>query len=149
MEKKKSKYTRLIALIFISSVLCFAGSKKTFGDLQCDEVISIHDGDSFRCNINGVQPIIGKNIKIRVHGVDTPEMDGKSQREKDLALQAKKITVNFIESCPTKILLKNIQRGKYFRIVADVYCGDKLLSKELIDANLAYEYYGGKKKKWK
>jgi endonuclease YncB( thermonuclease family) len=47
------------------------------------------------------------------------------------------------------IELKNMQRGKYFRIVADVHVDDKNLADMLIENNLAVRYDGGTKiKDW-
>ena len=45
--------------------------------------------------------------------------------------------------------LVNIQRGKYFRLVADVWIDDKRLADKLISAGLAKEYYGKTKTKWR
>jgi len=41
--------------------------------------------------------------------------------------------------------LKNIERGKYFRIVADVFVDGESLADELIEAGIAVPYDGGKK----
>ncbi len=41
-----------------------------------------------------------------------------------------------------------MQRGKYFRIVADVYVDGNSLADELLQAELAKPYDGGKKPKW-
>jgi endonuclease YncB( thermonuclease family) len=40
-----------------------------------------------------------------------------------------------------------MQRGKYFRIVADVYADNQSLADELIKNNLAVRYNGGTKVK--
>jgi len=44
-----------------------------------------------------------------------------------------------------RIDLKNMGRGKYFRIVADVYADGESLTEVLIDAGMAVRYNGGKK----
>jgi endonuclease YncB( thermonuclease family) len=41
-----------------------------------------------------------------------------------------------------------MQRGKYFRIVADVYVDGSDLGQELIEKGLAKPYHGEKKPKW-
>ncbi len=125
-----------------------SSDKQNYGTLICDEVTSIYDGDTFRCSIKDVHPLIGNRVSIRVNGVDTPEIKGKSKKEIVLARKAKKRTVSFVRNCPEKITLKNVRRGKYFRIAADVYCGNVSLAKMLIKEGLGYEYYGGRKKKW-
>ena len=48
-----------------------------------------------------------------------------------------------------RIDLKNMGRGKYFRIVADVYADGENLAEVLIDTGMAVRYDGGKKiNKW-
>jgi len=44
--------------------------------------------------------------------------------------------------------LRNIKRGKYFRIVADVYIDGQCLADILIKNGLAKPYDGGKKPQW-
>jgi endonuclease YncB( thermonuclease family) len=44
--------------------------------------------------------------------------------------------------------LTNLQRGKYFRVVANVVVDGISLEQELLDNKLAYEYDGGKKLSW-
>ncbi|MEM5547432.1 thermonuclease family protein [Pseudoalteromonas fuliginea] len=85
-------------------------------------------------------------IGIRVVGIDTPEMCGKCKQEKDLPRQAKKITVEALRSAKV-IELRNTTRGKYFRIVADVYVDDKKLTEILISSGLGIAYDGVTKAK--
>ena len=47
-----------------------------------------------------------------------------------------------------KIKLKNMRRGKYFRIVADVYVDGVNLAKELNRVGLGKEYGGGTRPTW-
>ena len=56
-----------------------------YGTVTVSKVISVYDGDTFRVNIDSLPPIVGKNIAIRVNGIDTPEIRGKCQYEKNLA----------------------------------------------------------------
>ena len=42
-----------------------------------------YDGDTCRMDIPGLHPLVGKNIPIRFAGVDTPEMRGKCQLERE------------------------------------------------------------------
>ncbi len=44
-----------------------------------------------------------------------------------------------------RIDLKNMERSKYFRIVADVYADGENLAEALLDAGMAVRYDGGKK----
>ena len=118
-----------------------------YGTVTVSKVISVYDGDTFRVNIDSLPPIVGKNIPIRVNGVDTPEIRGKCQYEKDLALKARDFVRGRLANA-TDIKLTNLQRGKYFRVVANVVVDGVSLERELLDNGLAYEYSGGKKLSW-
>ena len=137
-------FKRLI-LIF---ALCFftANAKENYNGIVIDEVTSIYDGDTFRANIRGYPSIVGERIPIRINGIDTPEMRGKCTKEKTLAREAKQFTVSKLRGAKV-IELRNMQRGKYFRIVADVFVDNKSLADELIKNNFAVRYDGGTKTK--
>ena len=51
--------------------------------------------------------------------IDTPEIRGKCQNEKDLALEVRDF-VRVKLANAKEIKLTNLQRGKYFRVVANV-----------------------------
>ena len=118
-----------------------------YGVAIVSKVISVYDGDTFRVNIDSLPPIVGKNIAIRLEGVDTPEIKGKCQYEKDLALEARDFVRKKLFNAK-EIKLNDLQRGKYFRVVAKVFIDGVSLEKELLDKGLAYKYQGGKKSSW-
>ena len=82
-----------------------------------------------------------------MNGVDAPEIRGKCQYEKDLALKARDF-VRVKLANAKEIKLTNLQRGKYFRGVASVLVDGVSLEQELLDNELAYGYDGGKKLDW-
>lgn len=120
---------------------------KVYGAVIVDEVTSIYDGDTFRVNIHSWPAVAGERIPVRVNGIDTPEMRGKCQAEKEQARLAKQFTVQTLRLAKT-IELRNIQRGKYFRLVADVYVDGESLAAELINKKIAVRYDGGTKIDW-
>lgn len=135
----------VLAVLFLS---CSSSSdKNSYGEVIVSEVTSIYDGDTFRCNIKGYPKIIGERIGIRVSGIDTPEMRDKRPHIKKKAQQAKQFAVKMLREGKV-IKLKNLKRGKYFRIVAEVWIDGKSLADELIKAGLAHPYDGGTKIKW-
>ena len=118
-----------------------------YGTVIVSRVISVYDGDTFRVDIDSLPPIVGKNIPIRLNGVDAPEIQGKCQQEKDLALEARDFVRNKLANAK-EIKLTKLQRGKYFRVVANVYVDGFSLEQELLENKLAYKYSGGKKSSW-
>jgi endonuclease YncB( thermonuclease family) len=118
-----------------------------YGTVIVSRVISVYDGDTFRVDIDSLPPIVGKNIPIRLNGVDTPEIRGKCEYEKDLAIKARDFVRNKLANAK-EIKLNNLQRGKYFRVVANVIVDGVSLEQELLENELAYKYSGGKKSSW-
>jgi len=137
----------LYLICYSSSALAASSDNLNYGTLNCSEVTSIYDGDTFRCNIEGVHPLLGNRIAIRVNGVDTPEMKDKRPEIKALAQQAKQFTVGKLRGAKV-VELRNVQRGKYFRIVADVYMDGENLTEGLIGEGLGKKYDGGTKEGW-
>jgi len=135
-----------ILLLLISNSYTASLKDKVYPTIVVDKVTSVYDGDTFRANIKNYPEIIGYRMSIRVGGVDTPEMRGKCKKEKKIARLAKQVTVASLRTAK-KIELRNPKRGKYFRIVADVYVDGKPLSSILLNKNLAVTYNGGKKVK--
>ena len=139
----------IIPFLFACSAVESRSIKQAdFGSLEVSKVTSIYDGDTFRANLKDVHPLIGKRIGIRVSGVDTPEIKGKCFKEKMLAQKAKQFTVSILRSAK-RIELRNVKRGKYFRIVANVFADGNSLTEQLINSGLGVSYSGGKKiKNW-
>ncbi len=137
--------------IFIVIVFCsyavFAGGKETYGSATVQDVVSVYDGDTFKVNIDGYPPIIGENVPIRIAGIDTPEIRGTSGYTQETAQKAKKFTQNRLRKAK-EIKLRNMKRGKYFRIIAEVYVDGVNLGKELIRVGLAKRYDGGPRPTW-
>jgi len=120
------------------------GAKMNYGVVLVTEIASVYDADTFRVNIDGWPAFAGLNMPVRVNKVDAPEIRGKCLKEKALAKQARLFTFNFLQSGAVE--LKNVTRGKYFRLVADVYVDGKNLGDELIKVGYA-RFYDGKSKR--
>ncbi|HJO93596.1 MAG TPA: thermonuclease family protein [Victivallales bacterium] len=85
-------------------------------------------------------------MKIRLNDIDTPELRTKSAKKKQLARTAKRLVGSLLKNAKV-IELRNMQTGKYFRIVADVYFDGKNLGDILIKNKLAVRYGRGTKTK--
>jgi len=136
----------LILIILLTTLNAETLKSLKFKDAIVSKVTSVYDGDTFRVNIDSYPKIVGYRMSIRINGIDTPEKKGKCKKEKDLAKLARKLTKSLLKNAKI-IKLKNIKRGKYFRLVADVYTDNKSIAKLLIKNNLAVPYDGGHKSK--
>jgi len=77
----------LASLVFVGS----AYAKETYGDLTVTKLVEVYDGDTFYVDVEGLHPIIGKKMPIRIKGVDTPEINhrAKCDKEHELGMRAR------------------------------------------------------------
>ena len=129
-------------IVYASEVIKCSHTDKSF---NCVEYVKNYDGDTITFNIPNIHSLLGKKISIRVNGVDTPEKRTKDKCEKELSLYAQKFVESKLKNAKV-INLKNISRGKYFRIVADVFIDGENLRTKLIGHHFAVGYDGGTKR---
>lgn len=137
--------------LFLISILLFPMVANAYMLLPITEVI---DGDTIRTDMSTRLPNPLGKIKVRIRGIDTPEMPAKSYqttgklnkakcvKEAELALEAREfvrmITVGF-----TKMKVDNFKWGTYGgRIIADVKIGGVDVGQALLDAGYAVPYDG-------
>jgi len=120
--------------------------KHHHNDVKCYFVRN-YDGDTITVNIPEWPDIVGKNISVRICGIDTPEIKGTSGETKEKALAAKQVVFDICSNAK-KIELRNVQKDKYFRLLADVYVDGKSIGKTLLNKGLAKPYFGKTKNLW-
>ncbi len=108
-------------------------------------VVSVYDGDTLTVDAEP-WPGLTARTKVRVAGVDTPEIRGKCQAEKDQAIRAR----DFVRAAVgAQVQLTSIRPGKYAgRVIADVWVDGRKLSDLLIAENLGRPYHGGRREGW-
>jgi endonuclease YncB( thermonuclease family) len=109
------------------------------------EVIKVYDGDTI--TIAAKMPFKGSplyRLPVRLNGIDTPEIKGKSEDEISVAKEARDALSALI--LHKNVVLKNVATEKYGRILADVYLDELHINKWLIDQRFAVKYDGGTKK---
>ena len=114
--------------------------------IKYGKVIKVYDGDTITIaaklpNTNG--PVY--RFSVRLDGIDTPEIKGKSVAERELAKQARDVLHELIYG--KVVELRNVANEKYGRILADVYIGDTNVNQWLVSENFAVLYDGGKKQR--
>ena len=119
-DRMKTKpLTFLLALTFLTSGSNTVSAKPKFGDYEGAIYVRNYDGDTITFNLPNLHPIIGKKIRVRLNGIDTPEIKGKCDKEKYDAEQAREMVGDILKDAE-KITLENIQIDNYFRIVSNV-----------------------------
>ncbi|MEI0477967.1 thermonuclease family protein [Brachyspira pulli] len=138
----------LIYMVLSISLFAFETTENNINNniLYNIEVIRIYDGDTFFVNIPDVHWLIGSNISVRIRGIDTPEIRGGTEETKELARKSKEALIKLFEG--RKITLYNLNRDKYFRILADVKADDIDVKDYMIKNNYAKPYNGGTKDSW-
>ncbi len=145
-RKRRMKKT-VLAFTMVLAVISGVAAE-TFGDFHDVTVVRVYDGDTFFADIESVHALLGDEIGIRVRDIDTPEIRGKCDQETILADQARQLVEDRLADA-TSVDLIDVERGKYFRIVATVVVDGVELAQILIDRGLAVPYDGdGPKRDW-
>jgi len=106
-----------------------------------------YDGDTCTISIPGLPGIFGDRLPLRLAGIDTPEIKGKCDQEKMLALQAKSF-LNERLARAQSIQIEMVARDKYFRVLSLIVADGLDLADEMVKVGLANAYNGGTKQRW-
>lgn len=112
------------------------------------QVVRVIDGDTVAVHVYPWPGVIVET-RIRLLGVDTPELRGKCEAEKAKAREAK-ATVAKLLPVGSTVQIRNVKQDKYAgRHDADVILTDgRNLSEILIRSGLARSYDGGQRSGW-
>ena len=119
-----------------------------YGSVRVDEIASFYDGDTFTATISEWPPVIGERIKIRISGINAPERrsrcdtEAEKERERELAAEARIYLVEQLRGSDV-VELRRIERGSFFRIIAEVWADGENVGQEMIEAGHALPYVAG------
>ena len=136
---------RLITAIL--ALALSAAAHAEYGSVVVDEYVRAYDGDTVTVSVDDWPDVIGDEISVRVRGVDTPEIRGDCPAEKERARAARDFVRERLDSAD-QVELRQIERGKYFRVVATVMVDGRDLADALTDRGLGREYGGGSRAGW-
>ncbi len=102
--------TILLGLFLLLSILSPSALAYDFPNVTYR---TCYDGDTCRFDIPNIHPFFGENIPIRFAGIDTPDLRGKCDQEKQLAIKARDLVQTTLEQVHS-ITLKNVERGNTF-----------------------------------
>lgn len=115
-------------------------------NLYWGQVTDVYDGDSLTAEI-ALWPGQYVQAKVRIRGIDAPEIRGKCEVERQKARQARDFLKQAILG--QKIMLSDVVREKYGRILASVSKADGgSVSKMMADEGLARRYQGRARQSW-
>lgn len=137
---------KLIGLaVFLLSSNVFAGNgggNEPHSTVTVVSIKSVYDGDTFRAYL----PNIKKDQRIRVRGVDTPEIKGGCGSEIRAAVKSRDFVRELLYSAK-EIVLSNISKDRYERVLANVIVDGQDLAQTLIDKKLGRKWQG-KRENW-
>jgi len=102
-------------------------------------ITKVYDGDTLTAEVDLGFKMWAKKIKLRLLGIDTPEIRSKDVKEKALALKARD---RVRELCLDKeVIITSHKKGKYGRWLATVYLEEDIdLTRFLISEGLGVPY---------
>ena len=113
--------------------------------IHIGKVIKVYDGDTITIasKYPGAENSPMYRFSVRLNGIDSAEIKGKTFAEKERAILARdalsKMILNKI------VTLKNLSTEKYGRLLAEVYLDDLHLNAWMLEHNYAVPYDGGTK----
>lgn len=114
--------------------------------IAVSRVISVFDGDTFRVDIDSWPRFFGHKIPVRIRGIDAPERRNADGTESLEALKARDWLKTRLMNAKI-VTLENLERCKYFRLIADVFVDGHDIAAEILRLGLAEPYKKTKSKK--
>ena len=138
---------RLVAISAFCAALLFGmpAMAKVFPGPVPADVLSVYDGDTFTA-LAHPWPDIDVTVRVRVKGVDAPEIRGKCESEKERARAARHRVRALVKD---GVSLTAISDDKYNRKAAHVILPDgRDLADILVSEGYGRRYDGGKRESW-
>jgi micrococcal nuclease len=115
------------------------------------KVLNVVDGDTLDLLVD-LGFSVHHNIRVRLHGINTPESKTTDIKEKELGLKAKDYTKDWINRHP-QVFVSTVKdkKEKFGRILANIYSDETKtvsLNESLVDAGYARVYNGEKRTGW-
>ena len=113
-------------------------------EYKCD-ITRVVDGDTVDAEIDLGFDIIFKS-RIRLYGIDTPESRTRDKDEKARGLMSKEYLIDELSKGQVVIKTHKDKKGKFGRVLGEMYVGDRNINLMMVDDFLAVEYKGQSKK---
>ena len=107
------------------------------------------DGDTFDCCLDLGFDVKLHKQRIRLSGIDTPESRTRDKVEKKFGLASKKYLKDNIALAQDVVCKTHVRdaRGKFGRVLGEIWCDGTNMNKQMIEENMAVAYYGDNKDK--
>lgn len=112
-------------------------------EYKVKEVVKVVDGDTVDIIID-LGFGLSKKERVRVAGVDTPEVRTRDDKEKALGADASQFAKEWFAE-EGEIIVRTDKDGKYGRMLGTFFRGNECYNKRLVDEGFAFAYHGGSK----
>ncbi len=130
-------------LILVCLLLLGAG----YPQLPNPTNVRVHDGDTIKVDFAGVPELFGKDMLVRLSGVDTAELHDPNPVVKAYALKTQAYLNKRVANAK-KLELVRPFKDKYFRVNATLLIDGTNIEKEMEDKGYSKPYNGGLKDPW-
>lgn len=127
------KTVRIFSYV-VALFLVFGLAIRATPESRVENVIDVIDGDTI---------IVGKNEKVRLLGVDTPELHHPQKPVQCYAKEAKDFVISRVMGKTVKLTFEGIRKDSYGRTLAWVWYGDNfrhLLNRDIIANGYGFSY---------
>ena len=104
------------------------------------KILSVYDGDTVTADIQLGFYVIAHKVKLRLYGINTPEIRGGTAETKKAGITAR----DWLREKVTgkEVTVKSFGKGKYGRWLTELYLDgeETSLNQQLIDQGLAVPY---------
>ena len=110
------------------------------------EIVKVIDGDTVDVNIDLGFGVWLHKERVRLYGIDTPESRTSDKEEKVYGLMAKDFLIEWISAGNVTLKTKTYDaKGKFGRILGELWVFDTNLNQKMIDDHHAVAYHGQSK----
>ena len=112
------------------------------------KVVRVVDGDTLDVIFDLGFDVMLKQ-RIRMFGIDKPESRTRDKVEKKFGLASKKYLKDNIAIAKDVVCKTHVRdaRGKFGRVLGEIWCDGTNMNKQMIEENMAVAYYGDNKDK--
>ena len=131
---KPSCITRLILslFLFLAASSVEAGTLSVVGQQRWVQIVHVHDGDSLRT---------AKGEKIRLLGINAPEVANQGQPGQILGDEAKQYLIKLVDGKLVQLKTDKEKQDIYGRTLAQVYLRNGIwVNAQMVSEGLAYVY---------
>ena len=109
------------------------------------KLIKVIDGDTIDVDIDLGFGVWLQKQRIRLYGIDTPESRTSDDVEKVYGNAAKNFLIKWTEGGDLTIKTHKDAKGKFGRILGEIWTFDTNINKKMIEEHHAVEYHGQSK----